>query len=158
MRGYRPKQEDTHITIEVTQPDGKKGMLCCVFDGHGGFEVSRWVEERFVKYFLATDMFKASDYEAALKETFKLLDDEVKGVEEERIVKKCKDDEKDPLNLRDRDKDAYTAGNVGCTSCVVYFNEKKIYAAVAGDSRAVMYKGEEVIPLSYDHKPTNPEE
>ena len=60
--------------------------------------------------------------------------------------------------MKEKDKDAYTAGNVGCTSCVVYFNSEKIYAAVSGDSRAVMCKGEETIPLSYDHKPTNPEE
>ena len=86
MQGFRPKQEDTHITVEVTQPDGKKGMLACVFDGHGGDEVSKWVEERFVKYFLDTDHFKGADYEAALMETFRLLDEEVKGVEEARML------------------------------------------------------------------------
>jgi serine/threonine protein phosphatase PrpC len=160
MQGYRPKQEDTHICIEVDQPNGKKGMLACVFDGHGGDEVSKWVEERFTKYFLATDQFKGGDFEAALKETFRLLDDEVKGVEEARIIQKCKDDEKDPLNLKERDKDNYSPGNVGCTSCVVYFNEEMIWCAVAGDSRAVLSrsKGEEVVAMSYDHKPTNPDE
>ena len=85
MQGYRPRQEDEHITLEVDQPDGKKGMLVCVFDGHGGKEVSKWVEERFVKYFLATDQFKGGDFPAALKETFKQLDADVKPVEIARI-------------------------------------------------------------------------
>ena len=40
MQGYRPRQEDTHIATEVDQPDGKKAMLACVFDGHGGENVS----------------------------------------------------------------------------------------------------------------------
>ena len=107
---------------------------------------------------MATEEFKAADYEGALKETFRLLDDEVKGVEEARIAKKCVDNNMDPDNLKEKDKDAYTAGNVGCTSCVVYFNDEKIYCAVAGDSRAVLQTGDEIKPLSYDHKPTNAEE
>ena len=103
MQGFRPRQEDTHIVVEVDQPDHKKGVLACVFDGHGGEEVSVWVEERFTKYFLDTAQFKAQDYSGALKETFRLLDDEVKGVEEARIAEKCKTDEKDPKNLRERE-------------------------------------------------------
>ena len=93
-----------------------------------------------------------------MTETFRRLDEEIKPLEEARVAKKCVDDEKDPNNLRERDQDAYTPGNVGCTSCVVYFNAEKIWCAVAGDSRAVMCKGGETVPMSYDHKPTNEEE
>ena len=128
-------------------------MLVCVFDGHGGSEVSKWVEERFTKYFTATDLFKQGEIKGALIETFRLLDEEVKGVEEDRIAKKLIDDGKDPKHLREREKDSYTPGNVGCTSCVIYFNAEKIYCAWAGDSRAVLSRGDEVIALSEDHKP-----
>ena len=105
-----------------------------------------------------TQHFKEGDFEGALKETFRVLDEEIKPIEEERIAQKCKDDGKDPTKLRQKDKDAYTPGNVGCTCCVVYFNEEKIYCAVAGDSRAVLSTGSEVKPLSEDHKPQNEEE
>ena len=128
-------------------------MLTCVFDGHGGDEVSKWVEERFTKYFMAQTEFLVGDYENALIETFKQLDDEVKGVEEARIAKKLKDNNKDPTKLREREEDEYTPGNVGCTSCVVYFNDEKIYSAWCGDSRAVLATGGEVKAMSYDHKP-----
>jgi len=40
MQGWRCGQEDAHITEEVDLPNGKKGMLFCVFDGHGGKEVA----------------------------------------------------------------------------------------------------------------------
>ena len=43
MQGWRTSQEDAHITEVVKQTDGKDGMLFCVFDGHGGRDVSRYV-------------------------------------------------------------------------------------------------------------------
>ena len=49
----------------------------------------------------------------------------------------------------------------GCTaiSCYVDFREKKIYAANAGDSRAVLGKKDgSVVALSFDHKPRDPKE
>ena len=40
MQGWRCSQEDAHVTVELTCTNGKKGMLFCCFDGHGGKEVS----------------------------------------------------------------------------------------------------------------------
>ena len=40
MQGWRNGMEDEHIATEIDQSDGKKGMLFCVFDGHGGKEVA----------------------------------------------------------------------------------------------------------------------
>ena len=48
--------------------------------------------------------------------------------------------------------------DTGATSCVVYFNDEKIYCANAGDSRGVMYTGSKVVALSEDLKPDNAEE
>lgn len=44
MQGWRMSQEDTHIVHEIELPDGTKGMLFGVFDGHGGKEVSTYVK------------------------------------------------------------------------------------------------------------------
>lgn len=41
----------------------------------------------------------------------------------------------------------------GCTACVVLVTQTKIYCANAGDSRAVLYSNNKVVPLSEDHKP-----
>lgn len=47
--------------------------------------------------------------------------------------------------------------SIGCTANVVIIDEgrKKLFVANAGDSRAVMGKGGEAVPLSFDHKPEN---
>ena len=52
------------------------------------------------------------------------------------------------------------ADQAGATACVVFLTKEKIFCANAGDSRAVLAKGEsapfEVVELSEDHKPQNP--
>jgi serine/threonine protein phosphatase PrpC len=107
-------------------------MLFCVFDGHGGKEVAAYAKERFVDIFINTKDFKNQKYSEALTDTFMSLDSEIK------------------------DKEYGT--DTGATSCVVYFNDEKIYCANAGDSRGVMFSGTKVIALSEDHKPDNKEE
>ena len=50
--------------------------------------------------------------------------------------------------------------SIGCTANVVMLDyaASKIYVANAGDSRSVMGKGGNCVPLSFDHKPENEEE
>ena len=58
MQGWRTSQEDAHIMELVKQvTDGQDGQLCCVFDGHGGRDVSRYVEKRYKDIFLGTKEF-----------------------------------------------------------------------------------------------------
>lgn len=45
---------------------------------------------------------------------------------------------------------------IGCTANVIFIDDmKKIYAANAGDSRCVLARKGQAIPLSFDHKPDN---
>ena len=132
MQGWRCGMEDDHIAQQLEQPNGKKGMLFCVFDGHGGKEVAVYAKERFVDIFIGTPDFKNQKYGEALVDTFMKLDNEIK-------VKEYGTD-------------------TGATSCVVYFNDQHIFCANAGDSRGVLYKNKSVVALSEDHKPDNEEE
>ncbi len=78
---------------------------------------------------METSDFKNGKYKEALTECFMKLDAEIK----------------------DKDYGADT----GATSCVVYSNDKQIFCANAGDSRAVLFTGSRVVALSEDHKPDN---
>jgi len=132
MQGWRCGMEDEHIAKEVDLPGGKKGMLFCVFDGHGGKEVAQYAKDRFTNIFTNTDDFKNQKFGEALTDTFLKLDAEIKQ------------------------KDYGT--DTGSTSCVVFIDEKQIYCANAGDSRGVLFTGSKVVALSEDHKPDNKEE
>ena len=49
--------------------------------------------------------------------------------------------------------------SIGCTANVILFDDmKRIYVANAGDSRCVMGRAGQAVPLSFDHKPENEEE
>jgi serine/threonine protein phosphatase PrpC len=74
MQGWRCGQEDAHITDEVDLPGGKKGMLFCVFDGHGGKEVAMFAEKNFKKIFMNQAEFKKGNFKEALRLTFFDLD------------------------------------------------------------------------------------
>ena len=83
MQGWRSNQEDTHISEEVELPDGKKGMLFCVFDGHGGSGSSRFAGKSIIKVlsrspkwikYVADGCQSTPDLGEALKETFIEID------------------------------------------------------------------------------------
>lgn len=46
----------------------------------------------------------------------------------------------------------------GTTAITVLIKDNKLYCANAGDSRAVASRKGQLVPLSSDHKPNNPEE
>lgn len=75
MQGWRCGMEDAHIATECDLGGGHKGMLFCVFDGHGGKEVAVFAEKKFKEIFINLPAFKSKNYGDALRETFFKLDE-----------------------------------------------------------------------------------
>ncbi|XP_054163019.1 protein phosphatase 1H-like [Oppia nitens] len=60
-------------------------------------------------------------------------------------------------NIIARDKRVYRMSG-GCTACVGVFILGKLYVANAGDSRAIICKGKDVVPMSFDFTPESERE
>lgn len=77
MQGWRTDMEDAHVAKSITLPSGKTGLLFGVFDGHGGKDVAKYVEDNLQKYLTELDEFKKENYEEALTKSFMTLDEKV---------------------------------------------------------------------------------
>ena len=124
--------EDAHICHTIDLKNNEKAYLFGVFDGHGGKEVAQYVKAEFKKVFESQPDFKEGNFDRALYKTFMKLDEDI-GKEEYAI-------------------------ETGTTSCVVLITKDEIICANAGDSRAMLKSGDDVIGLSSDHKPDLPGE
>jgi len=63
--------EDSHIS-ELDIGDGNS--LFAVFDGHGGPEVAKFVQNHFTKNLISSTAYKRKDYKLALENTFLKMD------------------------------------------------------------------------------------
>lgn len=72
MQGWRMNMEDAHIAALDIDTDTH---LFAVLDGHGGTEVSKFVEKHFVTHLLKNTHYQQADYVQALKDTFLKMDD-----------------------------------------------------------------------------------
>ena len=130
--GLREYMEDQGKSIENLNGDPNK-ILFCLFDGHGGGEVSKFLQENFATYFKKMLPFK--NYFAEITQLFKLLDEQI------RLLNKPK---------------------VGSTATIVYIERqngrKTLYCANVGDSRCVLVNRSGVMRLSYDDRVDDPTE
>ena len=119
MQGWRNNQEDSHIA-DLKLPNGE--AIFGVFDGHGGAEVAKFVERKFVDTFIKLAEYKSGNYEAALTKCFIQMDE---------------------LMHPDRSKDPVSAFSMsaGCTACVAIFTKDSVICANSGDSRCVLMRG-----------------
>ena len=63
--------EDSHIAeLDI----GDSNSLFGVFDGHGGREVAKFVQNHFVKNLINCAAYKRKDYKLALENTFLKMD------------------------------------------------------------------------------------
>ena len=129
---FRNYMEDRGKAVENLNGDPNK-ILFCLFDGHGGGEVSKFLQEHF-----ATEMktrLPFTDHFREITTLFKDLDQKIKE-----------------LNVP----------NAGSTATVVYIerqNGKRVlYCANVGDSRCVLVNKKGIMRLSRDDRTDDPKE
>ena len=128
----RAHMEDQGISIENLNGDSNK-ILFCLFDGHGGGEVSKFLQENFAIYF--KKMLPFRNYFGEITQLFKILDEKIRL-----------------LNMP----------KVGSTATIVYIErqngKRTLYCANVGDTRCVLVTRNGVMRLSYDDIVDDPNE
>lgn len=130
-QGWRVSQEDNH-SMMLDLPGEHKAAFFAVFDGHGSARVSKHASEDLWRHLVENENYLKGNYKEALEQAFLTFDHEV--------------------------NESYNAQLAGTTAVCLLIVEDKIYCANIGDSRAVACINCECVPLSYDHKPENPQE
>mmetsp|Transcript_10212 Transcript_10212/g.26756 ORF Transcript_10212/g.26756 Transcript_10212/m.26756 type:complete len:435 (-) Transcript_10212:491-1795(-) len=130
--GRRPYNEDRHSVGLLT---GQSGAIVGIYDGHGGAGASQFVSEQMSLSVrnLQEDNPKW-EMKQVLASSFNVIDDS--------YLKIARDSMK-------RD---------GTTAIVAVLNNDLLTIANAGDCRAVLSRGDEVLRLSDDHKPNREDE
>ena len=175
MQGWRKRQEDSHINDLDIGPSNKT-QLFGVFDGHGGNEVAKFVQNHFTEEFLKNQNYLKNYSKKALKEKIQKMDQlmlEKDGVEELLSLYKKSKEEASKIKENNRNAqiemlrevidpkeqaDAKISMFTGCTGNVLVVQDKKLFFANAGDSRSVLCKKGTAVPMSIDHKPSIPAE
>lgn len=124
---------------------GRDMTLFGVFDGHGGHEVAHFVERHFVQELERNSNFRSGRYEKALTENFLRMDT--------LLLTPAGSQE-----LKSLIHEGETESMAGCTAVVVLIVGTRLFAANAGDSRAVLARGGRAVELTTDHKPDMPSE
>ena len=175
MQGWRKRMEDSHITDLDLGPSNNT-QIFGVFDGHGGSEVAKYVAAHFTEEFLKNKNYLRNDIKKALEENYQKMDKlmlEKEGSEE--LLAEYQKSKEEAAKIKENNKssqiemlrqvidpkeqpDAKISMFTGCTANVVVIQDKKIFFANAGDSRSVLCKRDQAIPMSVDHKPSIPAE
>eukprot|EP00035_Acanthoeca_spectabilis_P019971 m.430505 g.430505 ORF g.430505 m.430505 type:complete len:351 (+) comp17177_c0_seq1:3315-4367(+) len=140
MQGWRIEMEDSHI-CETDVPGRPGSSMFCVFDGHGGSLVAKEAAERLLTVVTKTDAYRHGNKSAdtlarALYDGLLQLDEDL------RMIPQLKSG----------------VDHSGATAITSFITPTHIIIGNAGDSRAVMCRGEGVHFGTKDHKPTNVEE
>ena len=175
MQGWRKRMEDSHITDLDLGPSNST-QLFGVFDGHGGCEVAKYVANHFTEEFLKNQNYLRNDIKKALEENYQKMDKlmlEKEGSDE--LLAEYQKSKEEAAKIKENNKssqiemlrqvidpkeqsDAKISMFTGCTANVLVIQDKKLFFANAGDSRSVLCKKGQAIPMSVDHKPSLPAE
>lgn len=123
---YRDYMEDKGVSILNINGDPDKALFC-LFDGHGGDKVSKFLQSNFIEYF--KEILPLDNPKEKLTSLFKKLDERIKE-----------------LNCY----------QVGAAACIIYITkergQKYLYSANVGDTRSILISNNEYKRLSYDHR------
>lgn len=129
---YRDYMEDRGKSVENLGGDPNK-ILFCIFDGHGGGEVSKFLQEYFHTYL--KQLLPFDDYFKGFLQLFKLIDEKIKSLE---------------------------VPTMGSTGTVVFIQKEKgkrfLYCVNVGDTRCVLVSRRGVLRLSFDDRVDDPKE
>ncbi|GAB2265095.1 hypothetical protein Dimus_000162 [Dionaea muscipula] len=146
--GRRREMEDT-VRVEAVVIRSRRYDFFGVYDGHGGATVAEACRDRMhrilVKEMEARDEKgggggRGVDWEDVMKRCFQKMDYEVGGGREGE----------DAVDVKEI--------MVGSTAVVAVVGSEEVVVANCGDSRAVICRGGDAVPLSVDHKPDRPDE
>ena len=131
-KGNRNYMEDQAISIDNLCNDPNK-IFFGLFDGHGGGEVSKFLQENIATYF--KQMLPFQNHFEDIKNLFNTLDEKIRE-----------------LNVPD----------AGSTATIVYIEKIKgkkiLYCANIGDSRCVLVNNDGLMRLSHDDRVDDPKE
>ena len=125
--------EDAHCH-ELSVDDDPNTSYFAVYDGHGGDQVSKYVNERLYKIISEQPAFKDGKYEDAIRGAFLAMDDDTKA----KFTGK---------------NGTCSVMRIGTTAVVVLIKDKRLYIGNSGDSRAIACIRGKCDPWSVDHKP-----
>ena len=128
--------EDKSKSIENFNND-KNQMVFEIFDGHGGEEMSTYLQANLAKIYKQNLLLNKGNIILSLKNAFHDADDEMRG----------------QLNME----------GLGSTGTLVHIVRRlgpvlEVYSANVGDSRVSLISPEHIIRLSYDHRTTDEKE
>ncbi|KNC96344.1 uncharacterized protein SPPG_08245 [Spizellomyces punctatus DAOM BR117] len=136
MQGWRISMEDAHTTIlKLEDKTGKHVSFFAVYDGHGGQSVAKYSGAQLHERITKDEGYAKGNYAQAIKQGFLGTDVDLRA---------------DPDFQHDPS---------GCTAVAALITDDwRILVGNAGDSRAVLSANGVAVPLSFDHKPVNPDE
>lgn len=105
------------------------------------------MERHFIEELVNNASFKSGNYENALTETFLRMDELLQtpeGKKELAAIKSGDDDSRGEYQ---------TESFAGCTANVALIVKNELYVANSGDSRCIIYNGDQAFAMSEDHKP-----
>ena len=123
---FRNYMEDKGKAVDIFNKDINSSLFC-IFDGHGGDEVSKYLQKYF--HIELKNNLPSDNIENTLNNIFINLDKKIKNTH---------------------------YNNVGSTACIVYItsinNKKFLFCANVGDTKCILTKKNDVKILSYDDK------
>ncbi|TYH05821.1 hypothetical protein ES288_A08G111200v1 [Gossypium darwinii] len=132
FRGKRATMEDFY-DIKTSKINGQMVCMFGIFDGHGGSHAAEYLKQHLFENLMKHPKF-ITDTKLAISETYPQTD----------------------VDFLDSERNTYRDDGSTASTAVLVGNH--LFVANVGDSRTIISKAGEAIPLSEDHKPNRTDE